>query len=237
LVPSVAWQKICAALEDDPELPLAPIDAALARWDAFPQLREPTEAQWRRIHWDGWRPPWWPLVRHVSLGSDESLDGIPAAHLRSLWIKASAGWDPDILQAVPQLVHLDLTGHELDCRTIPSLPSLEELILTRGVPIHPEALAKLSTLASLSLGWTDLGPRDVPYLPKLAQLDLSGADIDTLAPLTALPSLRMLRLGQCTGSADTSVLLQCLALRSVYVAEATLDTRALEGQTLFEVVR
>lgn len=221
------WERVKKALENEPDLPLAQIEECLSRWDIFLKFRAPSADEWHRVHWHGWRPPWWPLVKHLDLDVNENLEDIPTASIRSLWISSHAEWDPELLKPVPDLVRLDLTGHIIDCGSLPQLLSLEILILQRAVVTATENLARLPRLRHLDLGWTGIGPEALPTLPNLEVLDLAGADLSSLEPLTTFPKLRVLGLRDCKGNPDISPLLNCPHIEEVFAVGAELDVGPL----------
>jgi len=146
-------------------------------------------------------PPWWPLVRHVTLFGGQPIAPVEAlAHVTTLW---AMGGDIDLspLLALPNLRALDLSRNEgvLKMPSLASLTQLEKLTITQ-IPyvLDLDALAGLPRLADLCLAGnpnlTDLSP--LQTLPALSKLNVSGCNsLADLRPLAAIASLRELDIG------------------------------------------
>jgi len=227
-VPERAWEELTAFLDQYPDVDLGEAEKSIARWDDLALLRQPSESAWHRLQSGAPVPSWWPLVRHLTLGKYDRLDHLPADRIRSLRVGSEVEWNGSMLEYLPALTTLDLTGCDVDCRSLVSARRLQRLTLRRSTVINPSALCRLHALQDLDVSETEVPIQSLDDCSHLRQLDCSHNHLPDLEPLTRLAQLEVLVAERCTGRPDPEPFGRCPKLRRVLLAGTSIDLAVLD---------
>jgi Leucine-rich repeat (LRR) protein len=223
------FAEIVHVLDEWPDAPDAAISTAAAVLESWPdEARQPPADAWRRIQ-DGEAPPaWWPLVRHVRAGDDDTLDLGPA--LDPITSVDASGVQVDLspLVAASRLRTLNFSGNDRvdNLDFVSGTPELESLHAA-GISWPPDfsPLTRLSALSVLDVSFNpELEDIDaVASLVGLQRLDISGdRGLIDLSPLESMRELHTLVMERCEGVRSLEFLRPLKRLR-------TLAGRGLNG--------
>ena len=227
-VPEQAWEELTALLDQHPEVDLGEAEKIIGKWDYLAVLRQPSESTWQGLQTGAPVPNWWPLVRHLTLGKYDRLDHLPTDRIRSLRVSSEVEWDGSMLPYLPALATLDLTGCDVDCRSLVAARRLQTLTLRRSTVVNPSALCKLRDLQDLDVSETDVPLQSLGNCSHLRRLDCSHNHLPDLEPLTNMAQLEVLVAEHCTGRPDSEPFGRCPSLRRVLLAGTSIDLTVLD---------